>query len=98
MKALSAIRLCTLRLAFCPMARKRFSASGSSKPKGRHRRTIEADLRAVLGVLASDEALEARHQDHMLTGNWRDHRDCHLKPDLVLIYSKPEGVLRLVRL
>ena len=66
--------------------------------RGRHRATVEADLRAVLGLLALDEPLEARYQDHMLTGNWRDHRDCHLKPDLVLIYTKPEGVLRLVRL
>ena len=66
--------------------------------KGRHRRTVEADLRAVLGVLAFDEPLAARYQDHALTGNWRDHRDCHIKPDLVLIYTKPEDVLRLVRL
>ena len=25
-------------------------------------------------------------------------RDCHVKPDLVLIYEKPEGVLSLARL
>lgn len=66
--------------------------------KGRHRGTVEADLRAVLGVLALDEPLSARYQDHPLTGNWRDHRDCHIKPDLVLIYTKPKDVLRLVRL
>jgi mRNA interferase YafQ len=34
-----------------------------------------------------------------LTGDWKDHRDCHIKPDLVLIYRKPEdSVLHLVRL
>jgi mRNA interferase YafQ len=53
----------------------------------------------VVTALASDQALEPRHRDHALTGEWRDHRDCHLKPDLVLIYRKPEkGLLQLVRL
>ncbi len=34
-----------------------------------------------------------------LGGLWADHRDCHLKPDLVLIFQKPDaGMLRLVRL
>jgi mRNA interferase YafQ len=34
-----------------------------------------------------------------LTGDWHDHRDCHLRPDLVLIYRKPNpDDLELVRL
>jgi addiction module RelE/StbE family toxin len=33
------------------------------------------------------------------TGDWKDHRDCHIKPDLLLIYRKPDTrVLQLVRL
>lgn len=66
--------------------------------KGRHRATLADDLRAVLALLVVDAPLAHRYQDHALTGNWRDHRDCHIKPDLVLIYAIPEGVLRLVRL
>lgn len=66
--------------------------------KGRHRTTLLADLRDAIDALAADATLDARYQDHALTGDWRDHRDCHLKPDLVLIYTKPEGALRLVRL
>ncbi len=32
-------------------------------------------------------------------GDWSDHRDCHVKPDLVLIYRKPnKKVLQLVRM
>jgi len=39
------------------------------------------------------------HRDHAMTGNWQDHRDLHIKPDLVLIYQKPDAdTLRLVRL
>ena len=34
-----------------------------------------------------------------MTGDWKDHRDCHVKPDLVLIYRKTEAnELQLVRL
>lgn len=43
--------------------------------------------------------IEPRHRDHALTGEWKDHRDCHVKPDLVLIYRKPDdATLQLVRL
>ena len=53
----------------------------------------------VLAALAANEPLEPRHCDHALAGDWKDHRDCHIKPDLVLIYRKPnEETLQLVRL
>lgn len=67
--------------------------------KGQHRATLEVDLLAVVKALATDQSLVARYHDHALTGDWRDHRDCHVKPDLVLIYRKPDlESLQLVRL
>ena len=40
-----------------------------------------------------------RYHDNALSGEWADRRDCHVKPDLVLIYQKPDAdTLRLVRL
>ena len=49
--------------------------------------------------MAEDQPREPRHHYHALSGDWRDHRDCHVKPDLVLIYQKPDAAtLRLVRL
>lgn len=67
--------------------------------KGRHKATLDTELHAVLSALAADLPLEPRHRDHVLTGNWSDHRDCHVKPDLILIYQKPDpATLRLVRL
>lgn len=60
---------------------------------------LDADLKAIISALAADRPLKLRHYDHALTGDWKDHRDCHIKPDLVLIYQKPSaGSLRLVRL
>jgi mRNA interferase YafQ len=50
-------------------------------------------------MLIADETLPPRFHDHSLAGEWKDHRDCHIKPDLVLIYRKPNPqVLDLVRL
>ena len=49
-------------------------------------------------MLAADAVLPVRNRDHALTGEWSDHRDCHLRPDLVLIYRKPDSKrLELVR-
>jgi mRNA interferase YafQ len=67
--------------------------------KGQHRATLNAELTAVLDVLVADLPLEPRYFDHGLTGNWKSYRDCHIKPDLVLIYQKlGTTILRLVRL
>nr|CAA6827336.1 MAG: YafQ toxin protein [uncultured Thiotrichaceae bacterium] len=60
---------------------------------------LEAALIEVLWKLGNDEPLPERFKDHALTGNWVDFRDCHIKPDLVLIYRKPdEETLQLVRM
>lgn len=56
-------------------------------------------LPAVLALLATDTPLPAKYVDHPLRGEWRDFRDCHVKPDLLLIYRKTSNdVLQLVRL
>ena len=66
---------------------------------GRHRRNLEADLAEAVRLLAGDERLPQRYFDHALSGEWRDFRDCHIRPDLILIYRKPDAEsLELVRL
>lgn len=61
--------------------------------------TLERDFIEAVSVLANDQPLAEKHRDHALTGDWKDHRDCHVKPDLLLIYRKPNAeVLQLVRL
>ncbi len=53
----------------------------------------------AVNLLADDQPLPARYFDHVLAGEWNDHRDCHLRPDLVLVYRKPDDEsLELVRL
>jgi len=53
----------------------------------------------VVNLLAADKPLSHKNFDHLLSGEWSDHRDCHIRPDLVLIYRKPDdNSLELVRL
>ena len=62
-------------------------------------RDIESMLPLVLKMLIADQPLPEKFCDHPLSGEWKDHRDCHIKPDLVLIYRKPDTErLQLVRL
>jgi mRNA interferase YafQ len=60
---------------------------------------LPGDLAAVLNPLVIDTALDGKYKDHSLSGEWKGYRDCHVWPDLVPIYSKPDAkTLRLVRL
>lgn len=56
--------------------------------KGQYHDALVEDFTSVLTALANNQPLEPRYRDHPLTGDWNDHRDCHIKPDLVLIYQK----------
>lgn len=65
---------------------------------GKHK-DLDGDLMTVIGMLVKDEPLPPRYSDHPLTGNWDGFRECHIKPDLLLIYEKiGDDVLMLVRL
>lgn len=61
--------------------------------------TFESAFVEALYKLANDEILPERFCDHALTGEWKDFRDCHIRPDLILIYRKQNtDKLQLVRL
>lgn len=69
------------------------------KATPRHSKDIDQLLSAVVEKLLVDEQLPPRNRDHELSGNWKGYRECHLKPDLLLIYRKPDAdTLRLARL
>jgi mRNA interferase YafQ len=60
---------------------------------------LDKILMEAVNLLAADKPLPQRYVDHPLVGEWKDHRDCHIRPDLVLIYRKPDpDSLELVRL
>jgi mRNA interferase YafQ len=67
--------------------------------KGPRREFLFENFATLTQALANDEPLKERHRDHPLGGDWKDHRDCHVRPDLVLINRKPNDyTLHLIRL
>jgi len=52
----------------------------------------------VISTLQKGLVLNAKYVDHALIGNWHGFRDCHVKPDLVLIYRIHETYLQLARI
>jgi mRNA interferase YafQ len=77
----------------------RFKRDYKRESKGLYRATLDVDLRSAIGLLMADRPLPEKYRDHPLSGNWKDHRDCHIRPDLVLIYRKSDtNTLELVRL
>jgi mRNA interferase YafQ len=77
----------------------RFKRDYRREKSGRLGKKLDTLLMEAVNLLAADEPLPRRNFDHALTGDWSDHRDCHIRPDLVLIYRKPDGEnLELVRM
>jgi len=52
----------------------------------------------VISALEKEQVLDEKLKDHDLSGNWVNFRECHIKPDLLLIYQVENSVLKLVRL
>ena len=52
-------------------------------------------LTIVIEKLLSQQKLEPKYKDHPLSGNFKNHRDCHIEPDWILIYriTKEELIL-----
>jgi mRNA interferase YafQ len=61
---------------------------------GRHK---YEELEEVLKYLDKGQPLPARYKDHQLAGEWDDHRECHIKPDWLLVYRPlAKGLIQLV--
>ena len=52
-------------------------------------------LDEVIEILRQGKPLDVKYKDHQLTGNYRMFRECHVKPDWLLIYMIDDGVLTL---
>ena len=54
--------------------------------KFKHSQPALAELDKVIKVLVQKKELPDKYQDHSLSGGWNDSRECHVKPDVLLIY------------
>lgn len=57
------------------------------------------ELLSVIEMLSKGQTLAEKYKDHVLKGNWKGYRECHIKPDLLLIYKLENNnlILTLVR-
>lgn len=78
----------------------RFKRDLKRELKGQYRQLLLADeFNAVLETLQKDETLAEKYRDHNMSGDFTGCRNCHIRPDLVLLYEKMEAdKLLLVRL
>ena len=52
-------------------------------------------LYEIINILAYGEELDAKYRDHNLIGNYKGYRECHIKPDWLLIYYIENDILTL---
>ena len=64
------------------------------------RRGLDVEiLKKVVGLLENEIPLPEKFRDHALTGAWAGFRECHLRPDWLLIYrvEQVRAILHLAR-
>lgn len=49
------------------------------------------ELKTVTNILQEGKRLPAQYRDHLLTGNYKGYRECHINPDWLLVYKKKEA-------
>ena len=53
-------------------------------------------IKTAIRLLCSGQPLPASYRDHPLKGRFARCRDCHIEPDLILIYAIDNGQLQLI--
>jgi len=54
------------------------------------------DIKNIIDTLASGKSLLSKHRDHKLVGYFDGYRECHVRPNLLLIYQIDHGNLILI--
>jgi len=54
-------------------------------------------LKTVLVGMASAKRLPSQYRDHVLVGQYKGTRECHIEPDWLLIYESTESDIVLIR-
>ncbi len=63
----------------------------------RKRGLDESKLNEAICIIAKGRTLPLKYKDHLLAGNYKGLRECHISPDWLLIYERKD-VLKMVTL
>jgi mRNA interferase YafQ len=53
------------------------------------------ELDDIVKLLAEEKPLPEKHKDHQLKGSLSKFRECHIRPDWLLVYKKEKKILTL---
>ena len=56
------------------------------------------DLKVVLDLLVKNQKLPKKYNDHSLSGEYSEYRECHVNPDWLLVYRKTKTHLELYKM
>ena len=81
--------------------RSRFRQDLKRLGRGKYRKLLikpDGELWEVTRNLANDIPLEPKYRDHQLNGEWEGSRECHIRPDLLLVYRYEGNYLILLEM
>jgi len=55
------------------------------------------EFKEVIEKLENEQKLEPKYRDHMLVGEYKGSRECHIAPNWLLIYELNESEIVLIR-
>lgn len=66
----------------------------------KHNKAVLIELEKVLDILIKGEELPFKNINHRLTGEFKDCFECHIRPDILIIYKieKSEITILLLRI
>jgi len=62
----------------------------------RHNKRATQEIDEIVQMLAQETPLPAQNRDHELVGGeYKSYRECHVRPDLLLVYRINQSILEL---
>ena len=66
--------------------------------KYKHNATVLDKLEYILKLLVNNEVIPEEFRPHMLQGNYKNHMECHVENDTLLIwFDRDAPIIKLVR-
>lgn len=66
--------------------------------KFKHDKKVQEKLEDILDLLLNGKKLPEKNKDHDLVGDYVNNRECHITPDVLLIYRYGDEIIYLERI